>query len=80
MGGKDLRIVVSRNIRTRREELDMTQTALARAVGVTPACISQIEADKRTLDVEALARLAEALRTSPSALLSTEPIFSPVPT
>lgn len=73
---KELRKIVAKNIRTRRLELHKGQTEVAKDTGVTQAYISQLENAVRAADTDILAALADALQTTPSALLSPE-IFSP---
>ena len=76
MQPKELRVVVGRNIRSRRIELEMTQTELAVKIPVSQAYLSQIESGVRSVDVDLLAPIAEALKTTPAALFSAEAIFS----
>lgn len=71
-----LREIVGTNIRLRRSELGLTQTAVAKACGVTHTQISYIENGKSDPSLALLAQLADALSTNPQALLSPE-IFSP---
>lgn len=56
-------------IRSRREELGLSQTDLAQALGVTKSLLSHIEAGKRQPTREQIAKLAELLRM-PSDLLT----------
>jgi transcriptional regulator with XRE-family HTH domain len=67
--------VIAANIKARRKELGLTQRAIATAVGVTAAYVTQVETMTRVPDVEMLARFAEALGTT-SAALSTPEVFS----
>lgn len=67
--------VIAANIKARRKELGLTQRAVAKAVGVTAAHVTQIETMTRVPDVERLAQIAEALGTT-SAALSTPEVFS----
>jgi len=76
MQPEELRSVFGGNLKARREELGLTQTELAHLAKVSPACISQLESAIHAASMDLLARLAEVLRTSPSALLSAEPVFS----
>ena len=70
-----LRSVLGQSIRARRAELQMTQQVLAQRVGVSQSCIANIEAGRRAADLDILARIAAALRTTASALLSADPTF-----
>jgi len=76
MDATELRNVVGQNLKARRRELGLTQTQLAARVGVSQAYLSRIETGTRVADTDLLARLAEALETSPLALMSPDPIFS----
>lgn len=48
-------------LRRFRERQGMTQTEVARAAGVTPACLSQLENDKRTATAPMLQKLLAAM-------------------
>lgn len=48
-------------LRRFRERQGMTQTEVARAVGVTPACLSQLENDKRITNAPMLRRILSAM-------------------
>jgi transcriptional regulator with XRE-family HTH domain len=48
-------------LRKRRKSLDLTQKALARAVGCSPATIRKIEAEQRRPSRATAARLAQAV-------------------
>lgn len=78
MDANELRQVLAENIKNRRRELQMTQTQLALAVNCTQGKIAQIEAATRALPSDELAVFAEALRTTPAALV-TPGNFSPIP-
>ena len=54
-------MTIGKRIRKRRQELELTQEDLARALGLTPQHISVIEQDKRSPSLSSLARLAEEL-------------------
>lgn len=56
-------------VRQRREELNLTQVDIARAVGVTSGdFISLVEKGIRRLDLDRIPRLAEVLNTDPITL------------
>lgn len=74
----EFRRIFGENIRNRRAELDLTQRDVAGALGCSQAKIAQIESGVRPLPSDELAVLAEALRTTPAALV-TPGNFSPVP-
>jgi transcriptional regulator with XRE-family HTH domain len=76
MKPEELYVVLSRNLKARRQELAMTQQQLATDSGVTQSAISRVERGDPTMSLATLAKLAEALHTSPSALLSVESVFS----
>ena len=58
---KDISMSIGKRIRKRRQELELTQENLARALGLTPQHISGIEQDKRGPSLSSLANLAEEL-------------------
>lgn len=80
MDARELRRVFSRRVRERRKELGLTQVDLAEKLGLPQPVVAYIEAEdhKSSPGMDMIARVAEALQTSPSALLSTESSFSPV--
>ena len=61
---------VGKNIKVHRQLLEMTQTELAKRVGVAPAYISQIESQLRRPSLKVLERIATELRVSTPALLA----------
>lgn len=69
MTPKQLRALISRNIRERRKELHMNQVALAEACACTQAAISGLEKGKSGCSDEMLAKLSQALHCHPAALL-----------
>ena len=78
MQGEELRKIVGSNIhacRLNRQE-PLTQTELARRIGVKPGFISQIEAGKASPSVDTLAAIAEELKVPPSFLMSLEGNFA----
>jgi transcriptional regulator with XRE-family HTH domain len=56
-------------IRRRREELQLSQSELARRSGLTAAAIWQYERNERTPSSDALAKLAKSLKVSADYLL-----------
>ena len=73
----ELRRVFRENIVRRRKELALTQAALAIRLGVAQPWVAQIESGVRTPAIDTIARFANALQTTPDALLTPE-IFSEV--
>lgn len=71
MQSEELISIFRRNLRQRRLELRLTQTDVAKKVGVDAGYISDIELGKRKPNLSRLAPLAEALDTTPSALISS---------
>ena len=67
----ELRSVLARNLQSRRLELDLTQEQLATRAGLHQPQISLMERGLLEPELSTLARLAEALDSTPSALLST---------
>ena len=63
---------IGENIRRRREELGMTQSALAGQLGMNQGYISDVEAGKRAPRIATIAKLAEILETPPSHLLECQ--------
>ncbi len=61
-------------VRARRKALDWTSSETARRAGLSPRFLAEIEAGRGNVSVRNLARLAEALGTSPATLLATEGI------
>lgn len=59
------------NVRHRRAELGLSQVQLAEKMGIDQGLISDIERGIRNPSVAKLATLAEALDTTPSALISS---------
>jgi transcriptional regulator with XRE-family HTH domain len=60
---------LGKNIRTRRELLEISQSSLARSCGLAPAVISHYENGNRAPSLTAIIRLASSLRCTVSALL-----------
>jgi transcriptional regulator with XRE-family HTH domain len=70
--------VMGSRIKMRREELRLSQDDLAGKSGITKSYISNIENGKQNVTVEVLRVLAEHLKTSIAALISTnEETLSP---
>ncbi|WP_238220240.1 helix-turn-helix domain-containing protein [Tsukamurella pulmonis] len=62
--------LLGRHVRRRREELALTQGGLADLLGLKQFVVSRIEAGERGLKVTELAKFAQALRTTPEALVT----------
>ncbi len=75
MRGDEIRKLLGRHLRARRLELALTQAKLAKILRVKQPYIASLEAGTCSISLDVLGKLAETLRTSPSALLSTEEIF-----
>jgi transcriptional regulator with XRE-family HTH domain len=60
---------IGHGIVVRRAVLRMTQTELARRIGVTRSYISMLETGERPLNDELLQRIAAALECTPEYLL-----------
>lgn len=59
-----------RKLRTRREELNLSQADVADALGVNASYIGLLERGERSPSVEVLLKLAEAVQVSPADLFS----------
>jgi transcriptional regulator with XRE-family HTH domain len=66
---EELRRRVGGRVRRRRQELELTQEALAEKVGLDESSIRAIEAGRRGVSLEVLVGLAEALSVEPGALV-----------
>lgn len=71
MQANELRRLFERNLRSRRQELGLSQQDLANRAGVDQTYISDLETGKKRPLIDSLAPLATALDTTPSALLSS---------
>ena len=71
------RVAVGNRIRARREELGLSQAALAERLNRTQTSISYWEAGRRSPDVDDLVALADALDLEPGDLLAAAPLISP---
>ncbi len=70
-------VAVGNRIRSRREELGLSQAALAERLNRTQTSISYWEAGRRSPDVEDLVALADALEVEPADLLVRASANSP---
>jgi transcriptional regulator with XRE-family HTH domain len=59
-------------IRAKREDLQITQEALSKAIGVSPATISLYESGDRKPEIPVLEKIADELNTSLAAILDIE--------
>jgi predicted transcriptional regulator len=57
-----------RNVRRRRENIDLTQEVLAEKAGLDRSYISNVERGSRNLSISSVVRIAKALRTTASDL------------
>lgn len=69
MHADELVQVFAENVRRHRLALGLSQRELADKLGVHPPYISDLERGKKTPQLGGLARLAEALDTTPDMLL-----------
>lgn len=58
------------NVRERRKALGMSQAQLAEKLGAHPPYVSDLERGKKTPFLGNLAKLADALETTPDALIA----------
>lgn len=61
-------VAFGRNVRKRREEIDLTQEALAEKAALDRTYISDIERGSRNLSISNIVRIAKALGTTASDL------------
>lgn len=66
----DYKQVLARNVRSARKALDLSQEALALEAEIDRTYISGIERATRNPSLTLIAKLAERLKTTPSALLT----------
>lgn len=66
----DYRRILAENVKAARDLLDLSQEELADEAKIDRTYISGIERGKRNPSIDLLARLAEALKTTPAALLT----------
>jgi len=71
-GQKNLRQQVGYYIRVRRAVLEMSQGELAERIGISQGFLSLLEQGKRSLDLDLLERIAQALDCSMTDLLPPE--------
>lgn len=57
-------MTIAENIKLRREEYDLTQSELAKRIGVTPSYVNYVESGTRIPSVPVLIKLADALNVS----------------
>lgn len=69
MTPKQLRALISRNVRSRRKELGLNQVALASACECTQAQISRLEKGLSGCSDEMIAKLSQALHCHPASLM-----------
>lgn len=69
----DWRVVVGGNVRRLRQERGLTQEQLAFEAQIDLTYVGGIERGKRNPSLLVIARIAEALRTTPTALVSDQP-------
>jgi len=65
----DLRVVLGRNIRARREALGLAQDELAHRAEIHVTYLSGVENGRRNITILVLERIAKALEIHPAALL-----------
>jgi len=70
MKPEQLRAVIAENVRTRRQSLGLSLATLGAAVDVTHSRMSQLEHARGSVPCDLLAKVAEALETEPSVLLT----------
>ena len=68
----DLPAILGRNVRKARLELGLSQEQLAFEAEMKRSYVSDLERGTRNPSVKAIARLAIALRVSPSSLLDDQ--------
>lgn len=73
----ELELVFRTNMRTRRKELKLTQAEVAERIKANQPYVAALEAGARSPQLETIAKVAEALATTPDALL-TPGIFSTI--
>jgi transcriptional regulator with XRE-family HTH domain len=76
MQPEQLRRIIAERVRYRRKELGMTQADLAAEMKVSQPYVAEIESGRTGLHSDRIAVLATILRTTPSWLISAEPVFS----
>lgn len=72
-------VSVGARVRTLRERVGMKSQDLAKAVGVDPSAMSNIESGKRAIKTDELTRIAQALGVSPLAVLDESSLVARLP-
>jgi len=72
----DIRVVIGRNVRRFRAAKGLTQEELSNRCDFDQRYISQIETGQRNLTVLSLYELAQALDTTPVALVTPDEEYS----
>lgn len=72
----DIRKIVGANVKRLREEVSLSQEAFADQCGLHRTYISGVERGVRNPTIEVLAKIAKALKVSPSVLLEPQPRIS----
>lgn len=72
MQPEELMEILGTNVRARRKELNLTQENLAETAEVTQPYIAEIEAGRASATITVVARMSNALKTTPATLLSAE--------
>ncbi len=70
---------LGRRVRSRREDVRMTQAALAEKIGLSRASIANIESGRQAVLLHQFLALAEALTVPPMDLIQFEPPASQPP-
>ncbi|MDI3329029.1 MAG: helix-turn-helix transcriptional regulator [Alicyclobacillaceae bacterium] len=65
---------IGQKIRKAREEVGITQEALAKHLGVSRPVVSNIEAGKRPIDLDELLKIADYLGHSPQYFLNLDAV------
>lgn len=69
---RPLRVALGNNVAKRRQQLGITQTALAASMGTSQSYIAHLENARKNPNTEVLSRLATALQTDVASLVSWE--------
>jgi len=72
----DIRAIFAGNLRRFRADAGVSQEELAHQVGIDRTYVSALERQVHGCSIDLVARLAEALRVSPAAMLA-EPVAGP---
>ena len=68
---KKVRVLLGTRVRTLREELGYTQRALGRRARLSGKFIGEVERGEKSITIDSLYRVAQALRTPLGELAST---------